>query len=142
MTTDCYGRSHPHGFESSYGADHFPAPDPLCGADHGRTYTVPIPPLPLQALLQAIQFLLSVRQWFSWLLSEAFSACLLAFPTPQISVLLSPATDSPHALQPSWMLAAGVWLRSAPPLERKLASAGHAQRSVPVPQFPLFVSVA
>ena len=39
---------------------------------------MPIPPLPLQALLQAIQFLLSVRLWFSWLLSEAFSACLLA----------------------------------------------------------------
>ena len=96
----------------------------------------------MQAQLQANQYLLSVRQWCSWLLSEAFSACLLAFPTPQISVLLSPATDSPHALQPSWMLAAGGWLRSAPPLERKLASAGHAQRSVPVPQIPHFVTDA
>ena len=35
-TTDYFRKSHPHRCESSCGADHFPAPDPLCGADHGR----------------------------------------------------------------------------------------------------------
>ncbi len=140
MTTDCYGRSHPHGVRIlSYGADHFPAPDPLCGADHGRTYTVSIPPLPLQALLPATQFCFQISNGFLFL-SGAFSALAFLLFLYHISVLLSPASDSPHVLQPLWKSVAMACFNLLHSLNGNLFLPDTFKGSVPVQQFPLFVS--